>query len=164
MRNNDPYISDWYLRGTLGIIQSKIIWFCGYILLPLLCSMSLISPNFDVNSVIFSQFWLGAFSQNCWKKPCKYQSQKQTQQVNSENLHPPTLNVCLLYLEGFVFQNILILQLHCSILWFDCGWCSFYYTRFFVRKIGYINFVPKLVRCPSVRASVCLSVRPSCFL
>ena len=31
------------------------------------------------------------------------------------------------------------------------------YTRFFVRKIGYINFVPKSVRRPSVR----LSVRPS---
>ena len=30
--------------------------------------MSLISPNFDVNLIIFSQFW-GAFSQNCWKRP-----------------------------------------------------------------------------------------------
>ena len=42
------------------------------------------------------------------------------------------------------------------------------YTRFFVRKIGYINFVPKSVRRPSVRLSVrpcvCLSVRPSRFL
>ena len=36
---------------------------------PLLCSMSLISPNFYVKSIIFSQFWPGAFSQNCWKKP-----------------------------------------------------------------------------------------------
>ena len=35
------------------------------------------------------------------------------------------------------------------------------YTRFFVRKIGYINFVPKSVRRPSVRLSVRLSVRPS---
>ena len=34
-------------------------------------------------------------------------------------------------------------------------------TTFFVRKIGYINFVPKSVRRPSVRASVRLSVRPS---
>ena len=33
-----------------------------------------------------------------------------------------------------------------------------YYTRFFVRKIGYINFVPKSIRRPSVCASVCLSV------
>ena len=32
--------------------------------------MSLISPNFDVKLIIFSQFWPGAFSQNCWKKPC----------------------------------------------------------------------------------------------
>ena len=32
--------------------------------------MSLISPNFDVKSIIFSQFWPGAFSQNCWKRPC----------------------------------------------------------------------------------------------
>ena len=56
------------LSGMLGIIQSKITWFWGYILLPLLCSMSLISPNFDVKSIIFSKFWPGAFSQNCWKK------------------------------------------------------------------------------------------------
>ena len=32
--------------------------------------MSLISPNFDVKLIIFSQFWPGAFSQNCWKRPC----------------------------------------------------------------------------------------------
>ena len=31
--------------------------------------MSLISPNFDVKSIIFPQFWPGAFSQNCSKKP-----------------------------------------------------------------------------------------------
>ena len=31
--------------------------------------MLLISPNFDVKSVIFSQFCPRAFSQNCWKKP-----------------------------------------------------------------------------------------------
>ena len=41
-------------------------------MLPWLCSMSLISPNFDVMSIIFSQFWPGAFSQNCWKKPCLF--------------------------------------------------------------------------------------------
>ena len=35
------------------------------------------------------------------------------------------------------------------------------YTRFFVRKIGYINFVPKSVSGPSVRLCVCPSVRPS---
>ena len=34
--------------------------------------MSLISPNFDVKLIIFSQFWPGAFSQNCWKKPCLF--------------------------------------------------------------------------------------------
>ena len=32
-------------------------------------SMLLISPNFDVKSIIFSQFWPGAFPQNCWKSP-----------------------------------------------------------------------------------------------
>ena len=53
--------------GMLDIIQSKITWFWGYILLPLLCSM-LISPDFDVKLIIFSQFWPEAFSQNCWKK------------------------------------------------------------------------------------------------
>ena len=66
-------ISEWYLTFVLkcmfGIIQSKITWFLGHILLPLLCSMSLISPNFDIKSIIFFQFWPGAFSQNCWKRP-----------------------------------------------------------------------------------------------
>ena len=57
------------LRGMLDIIQSKITRFWGYILLSLLCSMSLISPNFDVKSIIFPQFWPGAFSENCWKNP-----------------------------------------------------------------------------------------------
>ena len=32
--------------------------------------MSLISPKFTVKSIIFPRFWSGAFSQNCWKKPC----------------------------------------------------------------------------------------------
>ena len=34
--------------------------------------MSLISPKFDVKSIIFSQFWPRAFSQNCLKKPCNW--------------------------------------------------------------------------------------------
>ena len=32
--------------------------------------LSLIFPNFDIKSIIFSQFWPGTFSQNCWIKPC----------------------------------------------------------------------------------------------
>ena len=56
------------LSGMLGIIQSKITWFWGYILLPLLCSTSLISHNFDVKLIIFSQFWPGAFSQKLLKQ------------------------------------------------------------------------------------------------
>ena len=36
-------------------------------------------------------------------------------------------------------------------------WEKVNYTRFFVRKIGYINFVPKSVH----RQCVCTSVRPS---
>ena len=59
------------LSGILDIIQSKITWFWGYILLSLLCSMSLISSNFNPKSIIFFQFWPGAFSQNCSKKPCQ---------------------------------------------------------------------------------------------
>ena len=51
------------LSGMLGITQSKITWFWGYIFLPLLFSVSLISPNFDVKSIIFSQFWPGAIYQ-----------------------------------------------------------------------------------------------------
>ena len=47
------------LSGMVGIIQSKITWFWGYILLSLLCSMLLISPNFAVKLIIFSQFWPG---------------------------------------------------------------------------------------------------------
>ena len=35
---------------------------------------------------------------------------------------------------------------------------------FFFRKKGYINFVSKSVRRPSVRPSVCAYVRPSRFL
>ena len=38
-------------------------------MLPLLCSMSLISPNFDVKSIIFSQFWPGAFPKIAGKSP-----------------------------------------------------------------------------------------------
>ena len=38
--------------------------------------MSLISPNVDVKLIIFSQIWPGAFSQNCWKKPCKASTNK----------------------------------------------------------------------------------------
>ena len=30
--------------------------------------MSLIPQDFDVKSIIFSQFWPGTFSRNCWKK------------------------------------------------------------------------------------------------
>ena len=41
------------LSGMPDIIQSKITWFWGYSLLPLLCSKSLISPNFGVKSIIF---------------------------------------------------------------------------------------------------------------
>ena len=48
--------------------------------------------------------------------------------------------------------------IYCWVLIFALSPC---YTRFFVRKIGYINFVPKSVRRPSVRLSVCLSVCPS---
>ena len=36
------------LSSMVGIIQSKVTWFWGYVLLPLLCSVSLISPNFAV--------------------------------------------------------------------------------------------------------------------
>ena len=46
-----------------------IIGMLGIILLPLLCSVSFISPNFDVKSVIFPNFGQGLFFQNYWKKP-----------------------------------------------------------------------------------------------
>ena len=55
------------LIGMIGIIQSKIIW--GYLLLPLLCSMSLISPNVDVKSIVFPNFSQGPFPQIAEKRP-----------------------------------------------------------------------------------------------
>ena len=67
---NNKILKHLCLSGMLGIIQSKKFLFYGYILLPLLCSMLLNSPNFDVKSIAFPQFWPGAFSPNCWKKPC----------------------------------------------------------------------------------------------
>ena len=50
--------------------------------------MSLISPNFDVKFIIFSQFWPGAFSQNCWKKALEVES---NMQANILPLHTHTL-------------------------------------------------------------------------
>ena len=50
------------LSGMLGIIQSKITFFLGYILLPLLCSFYGDNfSRFDVKTIIFSQFWPGTF-------------------------------------------------------------------------------------------------------
>ena len=46
-------------------------------MLPLLCSLSLISPNFTVKSIIFPNFGQG-LSQNCWKKPSIVISRKTT--------------------------------------------------------------------------------------
>ena len=57
------------LSGMLGIIQTKITWFWGYILLPLLCSMSLISPNFDVKLIIFPNFGQRPFPKIAGKSP-----------------------------------------------------------------------------------------------
>ena len=57
--------------------------------------MSLISPNFDVKLIIFSQFWPGAFSQNCWKRPCIV--------VHSLSI------VSLIMCEGFVFDPGLVI-------------------------------------------------------
>ena len=57
------------LSGMLGIIKSKITLFGGYILLPLLCSMLLISPNFDVKLIIFPNFGHGPFPKIAGKSP-----------------------------------------------------------------------------------------------
>ena len=57
------------LSGMLGIIQSKITFFLGYILLPLLCSFYGVNfSQFDVKTIIFSQFWPGTFSQKLLEK------------------------------------------------------------------------------------------------
>ena len=41
---------------------------------------------------------------------------------------------------------------------------SFFFTRFFLKKKGYINFVPKLVHQPSVCVSLSMCVRALEFL
>ena len=57
------------LSGMLGIIQSKITDFKD-IFLPLSSFFYAgISPNFDVKSIIFSQFWPGAFLKIAGKSP-----------------------------------------------------------------------------------------------
>ena len=57
------------LSGMVGIMQSKITWFWGYILLPLLCSMSLISPNFAVKSINFPILGQGPCPKIAGKSP-----------------------------------------------------------------------------------------------
>ena len=64
------------LRGMLGWIQSR-----GYNLLLLLYSMSLISPNFDVKLIIFSQFWPGPFPKIAGNSPALHN----TPQYNTDN-------------------------------------------------------------------------------
>ena len=62
-----------------GCLQFLIVVFPDHThLLFLLWSMSLISPIFDVKLIIFSQCWPGAFSQNCWKKPCILKTEQLT--------------------------------------------------------------------------------------
>ena len=46
--------------------------------------MSLISPNFDVKLIIFSQFWPRAFSQNYWKKPWNHTGKQVLTQVKNQ--------------------------------------------------------------------------------
>ena len=65
---------------------------------------------------------------------------------------------------GAFFLDILrCLSIHINILFYAIVnmYSVICDTRFFVRKIGYINFVPKSVRRPSVCPSVPLSVCPS---
>ena len=72
MRNNVPYQSD-----TLTLVlkwygwhyASSITSFGGYILLPLLCSMTLISPNFAVSRSFFPNFGQGPFPKIAGKSP-----------------------------------------------------------------------------------------------
>ena len=52
------------LSGMLGIIQSKTTYFA---------TLSLISPNFDVKLIIFSQFGQGPFPKIAGKSP-RYES------------------------------------------------------------------------------------------
>ena len=81
------------LGGMIGIIQSKITWFWGYILLPLLCFITLISPNLMLSRSFLSQFWPGVLSQNCWKKPWKcIKYDKGMQQ--SRTTDQPTVSRC----------------------------------------------------------------------
>ena len=63
MRNNDSYQND-----TSTLVLKSYAWYnviynnliLRIFLLPLLCSMLLVSHNFTVKLIIFSQFWPGA--------------------------------------------------------------------------------------------------------
>ena len=57
------------LSAMFGTIHFKITLFQGYFLLPMLCSMLLIYPNFEVNSIIFPNFGQGPFPKIAWKSP-----------------------------------------------------------------------------------------------
>ena len=63
------------LSGMLDIIQSKITGFgVWYILLPMLCSMSLISPNLNVKLIIFPNFGQGSFPKIVGKSPANIET------------------------------------------------------------------------------------------
>ena len=57
------------LSDMLGIIQSKITGFLGYILLPLLCSISLISANLMLSRSFFPILARGLFPKIAEKSP-----------------------------------------------------------------------------------------------
>ena len=68
--------------------------------------MPLISPNFDVKSIIFPQFRPVAFSQNCWEKPWK----------NSKNFDEMPNSVAFHFGSALLAKTKLILRERNTIL------------------------------------------------
>ena len=67
-------ISEWYLCLSSMVSIRQSIW--GYILLPLLCSMSLISPNLLLSRSFFPNFDQGHFPKIAGKSPVLITSAK----------------------------------------------------------------------------------------
>ena len=68
------------------------------------------------------------------------------------------MQTAFILIRLFLFRPVLFAQKNCKVA---AGYGGLLYPLFRKKNRVYFNFVPKSVRRPSVRASVCLSVRPS---
>ena len=111
--------------------------------------------------VTFSYFVTSYYGLGSLKPPCElnifvlHQQQNLERTFGTSKMHltPPPRPLAKAAVRSKGVVLLLMISTHIV------GSC--YYTRFFVRKIGYINIVPKSVRRPSVRLPVRPSVRAS---